>query len=111
VAACGLVVGVHPVVRSADPIKLTATVGPGYTITLKNGTQSVSRLKVGAYTITVRDRASNHNFHLYGNGLNRSTTVSAVTTKTWNVTFRPGTYTYVCDPHPGTMKRSFQVVR
>ena len=93
------------------PIKLTAEVGPGFTITLKKGNNRVVSLKKGAYIITVRDRASNHNFHLRGPGVNRSTSVKAVATRTWPVTLRPGTYTFLCDPHANRMKASFQVTR
>ncbi len=100
-------------VQAATPaaIKLTAEVGPGFTITLKKGNHRVVSLKKGAYIITVRDRASNHNFHLRGPGVNRSTSVKAVATRIWPVTLRPGTYTYLCDPHANRMKASFQVTR
>lgn len=91
--------------------KLTATVGPGFTITLKNAAgKKVTSLKAGAYTIVVKDVASNHNFHLTGAGVNKKTSVSAKVTTTWNVTLKKGTYKYVCDPHAFTMKGSFKVV-
>jgi hypothetical protein len=50
----------------AAPTRLTATVGPGYTITLKKGTKVVRTLKRGTYRITVRDRSDEHNFRLRG---------------------------------------------
>lgn len=96
---------------AATPIKLNAEVGPGFTITLKKGNNRVVTLKAGSYVITVRDRASDHNFRLRGPGLNRATAVSRVETRTWTVSLRPGTYTYVCDPHASHMKASFQVKR
>jgi hypothetical protein len=40
---------------SAAPTKLTATVGPGYTISLKKGSARVASLKRGKYTITIKD--------------------------------------------------------
>ena len=88
---------------------LTATVGPGFTITLKKGGKTVKTLKAGRYTITVRDRADDHNFHLKGRGVNKDSGVEAQGTKTWRVTFRKGTYRYVCDPHASSMKGSFRV--
>lgn len=93
------------------PIKLIAEVGPDYIITLKKGNNRVVALKKGVYTITVRDRSTMHNFHLFGPGVNRSTPIAASVTRTWTVTFRPGTYTYRCDPHANRMKDSFQVRR
>ena len=36
---------------TAAPVRLTATVGPGYTITLKKGSTVVRSLKRGKYTI------------------------------------------------------------
>ena len=104
---------VFGIVQAATPppIKLTAEVGPGYTITLKKGNNRVVSLKKGAYVITVHDRSTMHNFHLIGPGVKRSTPVATSVTRTWSVTFRPGTYTYLCDPHANRMKASFQVTR
>lgn len=97
---------------TTTPIKLTAEVGPGFTITLKKGTTPVKILKKGSYVITVRDRAKNHNFHLFGPGVNHATRVSKIETATWTVTLKPGTYVYQCDPHANLgMKASFKVTR
>ena len=89
--------------------KLVGTVGPGFTITLtKNGTQ-VTRLKAGAYSITVNDRASIHDFHLTGPGVNKTTSVSGTGKVTWTVTLQKGkTYRFVCDPHASIMRGSFK---
>lgn len=93
------------------PIQLTGEVGPGFTITLKKGNNRVVSLKKGAYRITVHDRSSDHNFHLVGPRVNRSTSVTSVVTTTWKVTLPPGTYTYLCDPHSNRMKATFRVTR
>lgn len=89
---------------------LTATVGPGATISLRtaNG-RRVSRLRRGRYRIRVRDRSSMHNFHLRGPGVNKRTTVRFRGTVTWTVTLRRGTYRFVCDPHARRMRGSFRV--
>ena len=89
--------------------KLVGTVGPGFTITLtKNGTK-VSQLKAGTYSITVNDRASIHDFHLTGPGVNKTTSVSGTGKTTWTVTLQKGkTYRFVCDPHASMMKGSFK---
>ena len=88
---------------------LTATVGPGRTISLRSGTSRVSRLKAGRYRIVVRDRSSSHNFHLRGPGVNKRTAVRFKGTATWSVTLRRGRYRFVCDPHAAVMKGSFRV--
>jgi plastocyanin len=86
--------------------------GPGFTITLKQAGKSVKTLKAGAYTITVQDKSSIHNFHLLGPGVNKLTTVSFTGAKTWKVTLKPGTYTYQCDVHASFgMKGTFRVTK
>jgi plastocyanin len=90
--------------------KLTGTVGPGFTITLKKGTTKVRRLPRGTYTFVIRDRSSNHNFDLKGPVRKRFTSVSFVGTKTVRLRLKPGKYTYVCDPHASAMRGSFRVV-
>lgn len=89
---------------------LTGEVGPGFTIEVKQGSKDVKTLKAGTYTIKVQDKASIHNFHLKGPGLNKSTTVPFVGTQTWTIKLKAGTYTYQCDPHASAgMKGTFKV--
>lgn len=80
---------------------LLATVGPGFDISLttQDG-EAVSSAAAGEYTIEVRDRASIHNFHLTGPGVDEDSGVAEEGESTWTVTFEPGSYEYVCDPHP-----------
>lgn len=89
--------------------KLTATVGPGFTISLTKGGKKVTKLAPGAYTITVRDRSTIHNFLLRGPRVTRNSGVAFQGTRTWNVTLRKGKYTFVCTPHASMMKGSFTV--
>jgi plastocyanin len=105
-AVAALAVAVAP---AAAATKLSATVGPGFTITLKKAGKTVKSLKAGRYTIVVQDKSNIHNFHLKGPGLNKLTSVSYVGNKTWTVTLRKGIYKYVCDPHATSMKGSFKV--
>lgn len=92
----------------AQTPKLTATVGPGFTIRLLGPTgQVVTQLDPGTYEIVVDDLSEEHNFHLQGPGVNESTTLAFVGTVTWTVTFVEGRYTFVCDPHSDVMKGSF----
>jgi plastocyanin len=90
--------------------RLVATVGPGFTISLRTPAGArVTTLARGAYTITVRDRSRAHNFHLIGPRMNRRTTVAARGTFTWRVTLGAGRYRFVCDPHAAAMRGSFRV--
>jgi len=109
-AACALALVVAAPTGAATT-KLVATVGPGFTITLTKGGKKVTSLRPGAYSITVVDKSTSHNFHLTGPRVNKSTSVAFKGTlkKPWTVTFRKGTYRYVCDPHALQMKGSFRV--
>jgi plastocyanin len=88
---------------------LTGTVGPGFTISLKQGAKKVTTLKAGSYTIKIADKSNIHNFHLTGPGVNKTTSVGATGASTWKVTLKKGTYKFVCDPHASIMKGSFKV--
>lgn len=98
------VVGVTAAVAlAATPV--AGSVGPGFTITTAKRT-----LKAGSYTFTITDRSAAHNYRLRGPGLNRAiTTVGFVGRKTVTVTLRKGTYTFLCDPHAGSMRGTIRV--
>lgn len=89
-------------VFAATP-KLAGTVGPGFTIVMKKPT------KAGKYTLVVSDKSTIHNFHLKGKGINVKTSVPATGSKTFKITLAKGKYTFLCDPHPTTMKGSFTI--
>ena len=106
-------VGTPPVVK--PPVvaskKLLATVGPGFTIMLRDAMgMKIGSLKTGAYTIIVRDRSSAHDFHLTGAGVNRKTTIAFKGTVTWKVKLTKGTLRFVCDAHAAKMRGSIKVV-
>ena len=88
---------------------LNGTVGPGFTITLTQGGKKVTALKAGTYTFKIADKSSIHNFHLFGPGVNKLTSVTGVGKQTWTVKLAKGTYKYVCDPHKAFMHGSFKV--
>jgi plastocyanin len=99
-----------PIGATSSVTKLTGTVGPGFTITLKKGTAKVKTLKAGSYKITVNDKSNIHDFHLKGPGVNKIiTTTPFKGTKTVTVKLKKGTYKYVCDPHASLMTHSFKV--
>lgn len=89
-------------VSAATP-KVTGTVGPGFTITMKKPT------KRGKLTLVVSDKSSIHNFRLRGPGVNVATSVPATGSKTFRVTLKKGKYTFLCDPHPTSMRGSFTI--
>jgi plastocyanin len=98
-----------PALAKPQATALTGTVGPGFTITLAKGGKAVKTLKPGAYTITVSDKSGIHNFRLRGPGFNKATSVAKQGKTTWNASLKAGTYTFLCDPHPTSMKGSFKV--
>src|SRR5664279_2262098 len=73
---------------------LVASVSDPLNISLTQGGKKVTTLKAGTYTITVQDKASDHDFHLTGPGVNKLTSVSGKGTTTWKVTLKKGTYKY-----------------
>ena len=98
VAALAAVLFVVPAWGSSS-IRLTGEVGPGYTVEVKKGGKDLKTIKAGTYRIKVEDKASIHNFHLIGPGLNKKTGISFKGETTWTIKLRPGRYTYQCDPH------------
>jgi plastocyanin len=90
--------------------KLTGTVGPGFTISLKQGGKAVKTVKAGRYSFVVSDKASIHNFQLEGPGVDKAiTSVPFTGTKTVSIVLKRGTYKYYCKPHESTMHGSLTV--
>jgi plastocyanin len=95
---------------AADTPTLRANVGPGFTISLNDASGAhVFRLDPGTYTIHVVDQSEEHNFDLTGPGVDMATETGTTSTQDWQVTLVAGTYRYVCDAHPSTMRGSFTV--
>ena len=80
------------------------TVGPGFTISMAK-----KPTKAGKIELVVSDKASIHNFHLTGPGVNVKTGGGTTGTKTFTITLKKGTYRFVCDPHSSSMKGSFKI--
>ena len=70
----------------------------------------VTELPAGEYNVEVTDWSSVHNFHLDGGdgAVQEKTGVGEKGETTWVVTFEPGNYRYLCDPHP-SMNGQFTV--
>ena len=95
----------------AKGTKLKATVGPGFTISLKDGAgKAVKKVHAGtSYTVSVGDKSGIHNFHLTGSGINKKTSVGKTQKASWKLKFKKGkTYRFLCDAHPTVMKGSFK---
>jgi plastocyanin len=88
---------------AATPV-VNGTVGPGFTISIAK-----KPTKAGKIKLVVSDKASIHNFHLTGPGVNVKTSVSGTGTKTFLVTLKKGTYKFVCDAHASTMHGTFTI--
>ena len=94
------------------PASLVGEVGKddAYEISLSDPDgNAITNLKAGTYKLEVEDLSSIHNFHLMGGGVNETTTVSEKATKTFTIDFKPGTYSFQCDPHASQMHGSFTV--
>lgn len=94
-------------------MELEASVGPGFQIGISHDGEDLASssdtLPAGTYSVTVVDKADSHNFHLMGPGVDKASGVAEASVDTWSVELTKGTYTFVCDPHAGSMKGSFKV--
>jgi plastocyanin len=110
VAAVTAAVMLVPAYGKSNLVTLKGEVGPGYTIEVEKAGKDLKTIKAGTYKIKVEDKATIHNFHLSGPGLNKKTGVSFKGTTTWTIKLKAGRYTYQCDPHAFSgMKGRFRV--
>jgi plastocyanin len=115
-AAVGLAASLSTI-GSADArtsaITLRGTVGPGFTINLKQNGKKVTRLKPGTYRFAVSDRSAIHNFEVEresgGVSKHEITSESFVGTKTVTITLGKGLWKFYCDPHRQVMVGTFRV--
>jgi len=108
--ATALLVAAGGSAAPSQATKLFGTVGPGFSIVLRNAQgNQVTKLDPGAYAIEVDDLSAEHNFHLSGPGVDERTDIEFTGTVSWNVTFREAVYTYLCDPHATRMRGTFTV--
>lgn len=98
---------------SATPV-LKGTVGPGFTITLKDSKgHKVKTLKAGTYSLKISDKGDIHTFSLKqmtGGKFNKDLTADSFTgTKTVKVKLTKGKWQYYCAVHPTEMFGNFTV--
>ena len=98
-------------VAGAEGAQLRGSVGPGFELSLEDGSgAAVKHLDPGAFSLTVDDMSAEHNFHLWGpGGVDARTELEAVGVKTFSVTLVDGKYMFLCDAHPAQMKGTFTV--
>lgn len=97
--------------------KLTGSVGPGFTISLKDATgKTVRSLKAGKYTFVVTDKSGSHNFVLEKPGTSKPFYRKQITSvggtgksKPITVTLTKGKWEVYCAPHRSSMKQRFTV--
>jgi len=96
----------------ADNPRLVARVGQNdsFTISLRDATGSpVAHLDPGTYDVEVHDFSQEHNFHLHGPGVDKTTAVGGVEDDVWTITLTDGKYGFECAAHPSTMNGWFTV--
>jgi plastocyanin len=106
-AAALVSIGVAATMTATSLPKLQGTIGPGFTISLKDAHgKAVKTLKHGKYTLTVQDKSNIHNFTLNGPGIKNKmiSGTGFVGPKTVTVTLKAGKYRYYCTVHPFVSK-------
>ena len=112
--AAGLAAAAFLMSAQASTPKLTGTVGPSYTITLKQGAAKVKTLKAGKYTFVITDKAAIHNFTIErekgGPKIEKVLTgTSFQGKKTVTVTLKKGSWKFYCSIHEPQMFGFFKV--
>jgi len=112
VAAVAAALIAVPAYATPSAVTLKGEVGPGFSIDVEKAGKDLKTIKAGTYKIKVEDKASIHNFHLMGPGINKKTGVPFKGETTWTIKLKPGKYTYQCDPHAASgMKGTFKVTK
>ena len=94
------------------PTSLVAVVGHNDAFSISLSDQSgnaIKNLAAGSYSLAIKDESTIHDFHLTGEGVDKATGIGTTGTTTFSVTFKPGKYSFVCDPHASSMHGSFTV--
>ena len=97
---------------SAGPVQETTLFGSigdaGITVRDAQGAR-VTHLDPGSYRLEVDDESDFHNFHLQGPGVDVTTGVEFVGKTSFTVNLTDGSYMYICDVHPISLRGSFTV--
>ena len=96
----------------ADNPRLVGKVGrnDAFAISLSDASGSpVTHLDPGTYDVEIHDLSEEHNFHLYGPGIQQATAVGNKEDVVWTLTLADGKYGFDCTAHPTLMKGWFTV--
>jgi hypothetical protein len=109
-----LTAGAAMAFTSAAPPKLNGSVGPGFTISLKDANgKKVKTLKAGKYTFVVADKGNIHTYDLKqvkGGKFHKEITGASFTgKKTVTIKLAKGKWEYYCATHPTQMFGFFTV--
>jgi Tol biopolymer transport system component len=99
--------------RRKVPQTLSAKVGPGFTIAIRNKAgRRVKKLVEDTYTAWISDRSPRHSFHVSSKGgkFDARSSVKQVGRLRHVWALAPGRYRYFCDAHPRRMRGQFSVV-
>jgi plastocyanin len=114
IAAVAALALIAAAVAAAKPSAktLNGTVGPGFTISLKQNGKSVKHLAPGTYTFKIADKANIHSFVVEKEKGSPKfekelTSVSFVGSKTVTVKLTKGSYSFYCAPHESMMHGDF----
>ena len=93
-----------------DTFALKGEVYQAFKIEMKNSAnRKLTTVRAGTYRMKVEDHGTIHNFRLIGPGINRATSIPGRSEAIWTVKLKPGKYTFLCDPHAGSMRGTFRV--
>jgi hypothetical protein len=98
----------------ADNPRLVGTVGrnDAFAISLSDASGNpVTHLDPGTYDVEIHDLSEEHNFHLYGPGVQQATAVGNKEDVLWRLTLADGKYGFDCAAHPNVMNGWFTVGR
>ncbi len=106
VALCTGLVGASAALAEGPVLK--GTVGGSDGIKMRDAAGTiVSSVAPGPVTFELDDQSDAHNFHLTGPGVDITTGVEQIETKTFDATLVDGIYRFQCDIHPLSLRGQF----
>jgi hypothetical protein len=83
---------------------LKGVVGPGFTISISDDS-----VPAGRYKLVVNDKGTIHNFHIFGTGVDKATSIPGTGRSRFKIRLQPGTYDIQCDAHSLQMMTTLTV--
>ena len=83
---------------------LKGTVGPGFTISISDDS-----VPAGKYKLVVNDKGTIHNFHIFGAGVDKATSIPGTGKTVFKIKLKAGEYVIQCDAHAMSMNTSLTV--